>query len=180
MVAAWIKELTGVGPSMASGSHTYRGSCADFPQAPTKNKMVMAVTVPGFQQVGILENLGEVQGPDAVLPKGSEEEKHARRKPKSPTRFTTKAFFPAFEAESFSYQKPIRRYEQRPRPPSHKHQQEVVCQNEVEHHEDKQVEVGKIPRIPRVAMHISDGINMDEETDPCHTRTMRIERGSIW
>src|SRR5260370_19265460 len=30
MVAAWINALTGVGPSMASGSQTYNGSCADL------------------------------------------------------------------------------------------------------------------------------------------------------
>jgi len=34
MVAAWIRADTGVGPSMASGSHTWSGNCADFPTAP--------------------------------------------------------------------------------------------------------------------------------------------------
>src|SRR5271157_5757950 len=34
MVAAWIRAETGVGPSMASGSQTYRGICADLPVAP--------------------------------------------------------------------------------------------------------------------------------------------------
>src|SRR5215471_11769270 len=43
MVAAWIKALTGVGPSMASGSQTYKGICADFPVAPINNARVMAV-----------------------------------------------------------------------------------------------------------------------------------------
>src|SRR5689334_21640301 len=36
MVAAWISADTGVGPAIASGSHTYSGSCALLPQAPTK------------------------------------------------------------------------------------------------------------------------------------------------
>ncbi len=31
MVAAWISAETGVGPSIASGSQTYSGSCADLP-----------------------------------------------------------------------------------------------------------------------------------------------------
>ena len=43
MVAAWISALTGVGPSIASGSQTYRGICADFPTAPTNNKRAMLV-----------------------------------------------------------------------------------------------------------------------------------------
>ena len=34
MVAAWMRAETGVGPSMASGSHTCSGNCADLPTAP--------------------------------------------------------------------------------------------------------------------------------------------------
>src|SRR5579872_5625863 len=36
IVAAWINALTGVGPSMASGSQTCSGNCADLPTAPQK------------------------------------------------------------------------------------------------------------------------------------------------
>src|SRR6185369_6212862 len=46
MVAAWIKAETGVGPSIASGSQTYSGICADLPQAPTMSKMPIAVNNP--------------------------------------------------------------------------------------------------------------------------------------
>src|SRR5881392_2144170 len=45
MVAAWMRADTGVGPSMASGSHTYNGSCADLPTAPRNSRRQMAVTV---------------------------------------------------------------------------------------------------------------------------------------
>ena len=38
MVAAWISAETGVGPSIASGSQTWRGSCADLPTAPQKRR----------------------------------------------------------------------------------------------------------------------------------------------
>ena len=34
IVAAWSNAETGVGPSMASGSHTENGNCADLPKAP--------------------------------------------------------------------------------------------------------------------------------------------------
>ena len=44
IVAAWISALTGVGPAMASGSHTYKGSCADFPIAPTKSSVPINAT----------------------------------------------------------------------------------------------------------------------------------------
>src|SRR5712691_10629321 len=36
MVAAWIKALTGVGPSIASGSQTWSGNWADLPTQPKK------------------------------------------------------------------------------------------------------------------------------------------------
>ena len=36
IVAAWMSALTGVGPSIASGSHTCRGNWPDLPTAPAK------------------------------------------------------------------------------------------------------------------------------------------------
>ena len=48
MVAAWIRALTEVGASMASGSHTCRGTCADLPTAPIrKPKPARASINPG-------------------------------------------------------------------------------------------------------------------------------------
>src|SRR5918997_1915329 len=43
MVAAWIRALTGVGPSMASGSHTCSGNCALLPTAPTNTRITAVV-----------------------------------------------------------------------------------------------------------------------------------------
>src|SRR5262249_6557546 len=45
MVAAWISADTGVGPSMASGSHMYNGICADLPTAPSKSRSPSPVAV---------------------------------------------------------------------------------------------------------------------------------------
>ncbi len=44
MVAAWISAEIGVGPSIESGSHTCRGTCADLPMAPMNRQMQMTVT----------------------------------------------------------------------------------------------------------------------------------------
>src|SRR5215510_7511248 len=44
IVAAWINADTGVGPAIASGSHVYKGSCADLPIAPTNRSSVIATT----------------------------------------------------------------------------------------------------------------------------------------
>ena len=43
IVAAWISALTGVGPSIASGSQTYSGICADLPVAASSNNKPMVV-----------------------------------------------------------------------------------------------------------------------------------------
>src|SRR6476660_2225028 len=45
IVAAWISADTGVGPSIASGSHRYSGSCALLPHAPMNAKRALAVAV---------------------------------------------------------------------------------------------------------------------------------------
>src|SRR5213083_368694 len=44
MVAAWIRADTGVGPAMASGSHTYSGTWADFPITPENRRKAPAVS----------------------------------------------------------------------------------------------------------------------------------------
>src|SRR4249919_244872 len=46
MVAAWMRAETGVGPSMASGSHTWSGICALLPVAPRKRRSVAMVAGP--------------------------------------------------------------------------------------------------------------------------------------
>src|SRR5579863_7623655 len=43
IVAAWINALTGVGPSIASGSQTCSGNWADLAAAATKSSSAMAV-----------------------------------------------------------------------------------------------------------------------------------------
>src|SRR5918993_3615389 len=45
MVAAWMSAETGVGPSIASGSQKYSGSCADLPTAPRNSRAAIAVDV---------------------------------------------------------------------------------------------------------------------------------------
>src|SRR5690606_39998373 len=36
IVAAWMSALTGVGPAIAGGSHTWSGNCAAFPTPPNR------------------------------------------------------------------------------------------------------------------------------------------------
>src|ERR1700729_1437595 len=52
MVAAWISAEIGVGPSMESGSHTCRGTCADLPMAPT-NRQIQVKVIAGQATVEV-------------------------------------------------------------------------------------------------------------------------------
>ncbi len=61
---------------------------------------------------GVVHDGAEIERAD--LPE--DDEQGRCRKPKSPIRLTMNAFFPASEADFFSNQKPIRRYEQSPTP----------------------------------------------------------------
>ena len=41
---------TGVGPSIASGSQVWSGSCADLAKAPTRIRMQAATSVPSLEE----------------------------------------------------------------------------------------------------------------------------------
>ncbi len=45
IVAAWMRAETGVGPSIASGSHVWSGICADFATAPPSRPRATRVTI---------------------------------------------------------------------------------------------------------------------------------------
>ena len=124
MVAAWISAEMGVGPSIASGSQTWSGTCADLPTAPMNSSRQIRVSVDTSHAPPI--------GPSRLIvsplssaawaktcsyssePKLNHTRRSPSRKPKSPIRFTTKALVAAARAESRSYQWAISRYEQRP------------------------------------------------------------------
>src|SRR5690349_18495318 len=54
MVAACISAEIGVGPSIESGSHTCRGTCADLPMAPMNRQIQMSVSAatPELEVIG--------------------------------------------------------------------------------------------------------------------------------
>src|SRR3954471_13750002 len=55
IVAAWMSADTGVGPSIASGSQTYKGICALLPVAPTNSNKQMNDSTPNcVDSIGIV------------------------------------------------------------------------------------------------------------------------------
>ncbi len=91
MVAAWMSAETGVGPAMASGSHTYSGICALLPVAPTNSSSAIATAVPPTMAVPAWGSTSaKLSDPTAEKITNI-----AIMKPTSPMRLTTKAFLAA-------------------------------------------------------------------------------------
>ena len=102
---AFFKALTGVGPSMASGSQTCSGNCALLPIAPQKiSKPAVVASAPkawglAVSALSIRSNLRE--------PKVAQTVRMPSKNPKSPRRVVMKAFLPASAAAGRSNQKPM-------------------------------------------------------------------------
>ncbi len=62
MVAAWMRALTVVGPSIASGSQVCRGNCALFPAAPPRMRSPASVIRLGSLAVTEAIELAERKG----------------------------------------------------------------------------------------------------------------------
>ena len=108
IVAAWIRADTGVGPSIASGNHTYSGICADLPVAPMKNSSVVADRMPQWTSTGSDATCSAMALKSSV-PKVTNAPSMPRMKAKSPMRLTTNAFLPASLADFLVNQKPMSR-----------------------------------------------------------------------
>src|SRR3546814_17956246 len=118
IVAAWISALTGVGPSIASGSHVCSPSCADLPIAPTNSSRQSTVIVSSrMPRKPIVEPAmpgaaARISGIEPVL--------HTRKVQttpttthRSPTRLATNALIAAALVLGFLYQQPISRADER-------------------------------------------------------------------
>src|SRR5690348_13188215 len=98
MVAAWMSADTGVGPSIASGSQTYNGNCADFPQAPM-NRNRHAAVIHGSPIRNFPLRAIALTCVYWIEPKYQAMVSRPRMNPASPTRFTMNALLAAVEAE---------------------------------------------------------------------------------
>ena len=69
IVAAWMSAEAGVGPSIASGSQSWKGNCADLPATPTSRHRSAAVRVEPDRlgQMAITTGMDVVLTPDARM-----------------------------------------------------------------------------------------------------------------
>ncbi len=109
-----MSALTGVGPSIASGSQVWSGSCADLATAPPSRPSATRFTSQWFEaRPGArAKTVSKFSEPVCWMSR-----KSASAIVASPKAFMTKAFFAAAIALGRSCQKPISRYEERPTRP---------------------------------------------------------------
>src|SRR6185437_9083873 len=104
---------TGVGPAIASGSQTYNGICALLPVQPSNRNRQMVVS--NGPPAGS-EPTPAATPEKSSVPTFDQIRNIAIRNPKSPMRFTMKAFLPASAFALSLNQNPISRYDTRPTP----------------------------------------------------------------
>ena len=169
IVAAWMRALTGVGPSIASGSQTWSGNWALLPIAPTKSSSAMPVIIHGAIAPDWSAAGSSWKRPDRLVvvklsvPTVVQTAMMPSAKPKSPTRLTRNAFLAASAADRRAVpeadQQVARQADQLP---GREQQQEVVRQDEQQHAEHEQVEVGEEAPAARVVGHVADRVDVDQ------------------
>ena len=107
-MAAWIRAETGVGPAIASGSHTCSGNCADFPTVPP-NSRIAAIEMnsgeasprPSSWEISVMfVDVNPVRAISMMMP---------NMNGMSPTRVVMNALIAALEFSLTSHQWPISR-----------------------------------------------------------------------
>ena len=101
IVAAWISALTGLGPSIASGSQTCSGNCADLPIAPKKIRNALAVTTVLSRPPSVTSVRISVM---SNVPVSAASKRMPMSSPTSPMRVVMNAFFAASAADRRSHQ----------------------------------------------------------------------------
>ncbi len=105
IVAAWISALTGVGPSIASGSHVCSGTCADFAAQPMNSPRQIRNSSCDESVAAARPKTSAY----AIEPKRCTIRNTANMMPTSPTTFITNALRAAATADGRSNQKPIKK-----------------------------------------------------------------------
>ena len=119
IVAAWIIALTGVGPSIASGSQACSGNWADLPTVPmNSSKPIKPAVERPRKPLGTVARTCKMSSVkiSRKVNVPVTEYKYAipNNMKTSPTRVVINALTAASRAECFAYQKPISKYEHKP------------------------------------------------------------------
>ena len=161
IVAAWMRALTGVGPSIASGSQVCSGICADFAAAPPSRPSATRFDRDRREVGGRVERRAELE---RVRVRDEDEERERHRR----------------VADRVHDERLLRRGD-RGRPlvpeadeqvrreadeaPADEQEQEVAALDEQEHREDEERDVREVAALFVVAVHVADRVEDDQAAD---------------
>ena len=160
-----MSALTGVGPSIASGSHVWSGTCADLATAPPRRPSATstASVEPSPSASGAsAKTVVEVERAD-LLDEDEEREHEGRVADGVHDERLLAA------ATAVAPLVPVVDQEVRGEPdhaPAGEEEQQVPRHDEQEHGEDEERLVGVVAALLLVAVHVADRVDEDQEADP--------------
>ncbi len=166
MVAAWIKAETGVGPSIASGSQTCSGTWADLPTAPRKSP----IPASGEERPGELAardagedvRVGEV----ADLPGDDQDaDEHPQVADPGGEEGLLRGVRRRMLLEPESDQEVRGEPDQLPEDVE---RNQVVGEDEPQHREREEREIGEEAGVPRIAVHVAHREEVDHRAHQGH------------
>ena len=169
IVAAWMRADTGVGPSIASGSQTWSGNWALLPMAPANTSSAVAnsgigLASPASSIVWIDSRMFSVASPTApgVDPDGHDPERETDvADAVDDERLLGRQRRRALAVPEADEQVAA----QADQLPGHEHHEPRVREDQQQHREHEQVQVGEEPPVARVVAHVADRVDVDEQAD---------------
>jgi len=157
MVAAWMSAETGVGPAMASGSHVKSGIWAltGGPDEEQQDGSCCHATVHAWS---LGQDRVEVQSAD--LPENDE---HGQEKSKVPDPVHDEGLVRRLAVVAVGVPETDQQVGAQPNTfPAQEQDHEVIPEDQVQHGEDEQVQVGEKAPETIISMHVAHRIHMDE------------------
>ena len=183
MVAAWIRADTGVGPSMASGSQTYSGICADLPVAPKNISSAMALSTPkpAVSTGNCPLRSSRVHVGEAQRAEHGHHEQHAEDEAGVAHAVHDERLLARVAGRLLVEVEADQQVAAQPHAfPADEQQHVVVRQHQHQHEEDEQVEVAEEAVVAVVVIHVAGGVHVDQEADAGdhqdHDRAERVEQ----
>ncbi len=161
IVAAWIRALTGVGPSIASGSQVWSGSCADFATAPPSRPSATSVSTVVLSPPAFANTSAEVERA-RLLDQQEERERHRRVAERVHDERLLgggdRARPLVVEADQQVRREPDEA-------PADQQEEQVPALDEHQHREDEQRHVREVPALLVLAVHVADRVGDDQRPD---------------
>ena len=174
IVAAWIRALTGVGPSIASGSQVWRPSCADLPIAPTNSsrhsKVIVSTRMPAKPMVD--PAMPGRRGEDRRDRDGAEHQEgaeDAEREAEIADAVDDERLQRGGVGRGLVVPETDQEVGREPDPfPAEEHLHQAVGGHQHQHGEGEQRQIGEEARLAGVLGHIAPAVDVDEAGDRRH------------